>query len=95
MKKWPFLVVTELSSHTSCQNFKGIKDKGDIKNYFVNRALKLMCLTYTLLTQLFNLYLNTLVPFTRVLSALCIGMYFLHIAITTGQNNIELQGRRQ
>jgi len=35
MSKWPVLVVTELSSHTGCQNIKGIKDKGDINNSFV------------------------------------------------------------
>jgi hypothetical protein len=94
MNKRPVLVVLELSSHTGCQNFKGIKDKGDINNSFVNHALKLMRLTHALLPQLFSLYLNTLLPFTSVLCALCIGMYFLHIAITRGQNNIELQGRR-
>lgn len=95
INKRPVLVVTELSSHTDCQNSKGIKDKGDINNSFVTHALKLICLTYALPLQLFSLYLNTLVPFMWVLSALCIGMYFLHTAITRGQNNIELQGRRQ
>jgi len=63
INKWPVLVVIELSSYRGCQNFKGIKDKGDINNSFVTHALKLMCLTYVLPLQLFSLYLNTLVPF--------------------------------
>lgn len=95
MNKQPVLVVTEFSSHTGCQNFKGIKDKSDINNSFGNHAPKLTRLTYALLPQLFSLHLNTLVHFTWVLSALCIGMYFLHFAVTRGQNSIELQGRRQ